>query len=122
MGFKFFKMSSKAAGGNKRRTFRKFSYRGIDLSRLLDLSQEQFVALLNARPRRKFKNRGLERKRAAVGLVGEKPQVVKTHLRNMIILPEMIGSVLGIYNGRHFNAVEIKPEMVGTFTGEYAIT
>ena len=30
----------------------------------------------------------------------EKPAVVKTHLRDMIIVPEMIGSVVGIYNGK----------------------
>ena len=38
----------------------------------------------------------------------EKPEVVKTHLRNMIILPEMIGSMVGVYNGKTFNQVEIK--------------
>lgn len=38
----------------------------------------------------------------------EKPDVVKTHLRNMIILPEMIGSMVGVYNGKTFNQVEIK--------------
>ena len=38
----------------------------------------------------------------------EKPAVVKTHLRNMIVVPEMIGSVVGIYNGKVFNQVEIK--------------
>lgn len=41
----------------------------------------------------------------------EKPDVVKTHLRNMIVLPEMIGSMVGVYNGKTFNQVEIK---VGT--------
>lgn len=35
-------------------------------------------------------------------------QVVKTHLRNMIIVPEMIGSIVGIYNGKSFNQVEVK--------------
>ena len=39
---------------------------------------------------------------------GEKPPVVKTHLRNMVIVPEMIGSMVGVYNGKQFNAVEIK--------------
>ena len=39
---------------------------------------------------------------------GEKPEVVKTHLRNMIIVPEMIGSQVGVYNGKVFNTVEIK--------------
>lgn len=41
----------------------------------------------------------------------EKPACVKTHLRNMIIVPEMIGSVVGIHQGKTFNQVEIK---VGT--------
>ena len=72
----------------------------------------------------------------------EKPAVVKTHLRDMIIVPEMIGSVVGIYNGKVclslcpvkgvwfsvsaalqvFNSVEIKPEMVGHYLGEFSVS
>lgn len=52
----------------------------------------------------------------------EKPAVVKTHLRNMIVVPEMIGSVIGIYNGKVFNTVEIRAEMVGHYLGEFSIT
>jgi small subunit ribosomal protein S15e len=51
---------------------------------------------------------------------GEKPSVVKTHLRNMIVVPEMIGSVVAIYNGKVFNQVEIKPEMVGHYLAEFS--
>jgi small subunit ribosomal protein S15e len=40
----------------------------------------------------------------------------------MVIVPEMIGSMIGVYNGKTFNQVEVKPEMVGTYTGEYSIT
>ena len=36
---------------------------------------------------------------------GEKPEPVRTHLRNMIIVPEMIGSMIGVYNGKTFNQV-----------------
>lgn len=50
----------------------------------------------------------------------EKPAVVKTHLRDMIIVPEMIGSVVGIYNGKVFNSVEIKPEMTGHYLAEFS--
>lgn len=39
---------------------------------------------------------------------GEKPDPVRTHLRDMVIVPEMIGSVIGVYNGKTFNQVEIK--------------
>ena len=50
---------------------------------------------------------------------GEKPAIVKTHLRNMVILPEMIGSVLAVYNGKVYNIVEIKPDMVGYYLGNF---
>merc|ERR1711943_91532 len=43
-------------------------------------------------------------------------------LENMITVPEMIGAIVGVYNGKVFNTVEIKPEMVGTYLAEYAIT
>ncbi|KAI5999595.1 40S ribosomal protein S15 [Pisolithus albus] len=121
-----------AAELKKKRTFRTFSYRGVELDKLLDLSNEESyhdTQLVHARARRKF-NRGL--KRRPMGLIkklrkakkeappNEKPAVVKTHLRDMIIVPEMIGSVIGIYNGKTFNTVEIKPEMTGHYLAEFS--
>jgi len=99
--------------------------------RLLDLSSEQLRDLVHARARRRF-NRGL--KRRPMGLIkklrkakseakpNEKPDLVKTHLRNMIVVPEMIGSVVGVYSGKEFNQVEIKPEMVGHYLAEFSIS
>lgn len=52
----------------------------------------------------------------------EKPELVRTHLRNMIVVPAMIGSCVGVYNGRTFNTVEIRPEMIGHYLGEFSIT
>lgn len=87
--------------------------------------------MVHSRARRRF-NRGLKRKPMALikklrkakkeAAVMEKPEVVKTHLRNMIIVPEMIGSVVGVYNGRSFTTVEIKADMVAMYLGEFAIT
>jgi len=48
----------------------------------------------------------IEQKSTAIA--GEKPDTVKTHLRDMIILPEMVGSQVGVYNGKTFTQVEIK--------------
>jgi small subunit ribosomal protein S15e len=99
--------------------------------RLLDLSSEQLRDVVHARARRRF-NRGLKRK--PMGLIkklrkakqeakpNEKPDLVKTHLRDMIVVPEMIGSVVGIYSGKEFNQVEIKPEMVGHYLAEFSIS
>ncbi|KAJ9083970.1 ribosomal protein S15 [Entomophthora muscae] len=112
----------------KKRSFRTYYYRGVELASLLDLSSEELIDLFHARARRRFQ-RGLKRKPMGLikklrkakkeALPNEKPDVVKTHLRNMIIVPEMIGSVVGIYNGKVFNQVEIKPEMVGHYLGEF---
>ena len=44
----------------KRRTFRKFTYRGVDLDQLLDMNNEQLMELFVCRIRRKF-SRGLKR-------------------------------------------------------------
>ena len=99
--------------------------------RLLDIPSNELLTILHARARRRF-NRGL--KRRPMGLIkklrkakqeakpNEKPDLVKTHLRDMIIVPEMIGSVVGVYSGKEFNQVEIKPEMVGFYLGEFSIS
>lgn len=115
----------------KKRAFRTYSYRGVELKNLLELSKEEFVSLVHCRARRCFK-RGVEqrarsllkrlRKSKLVATGEDKPEVVKTHLRDMIIIPEMIGTVIGIYNGKTFNQVEIKPEMIGHYLGEFSIT
>ena len=52
----------------------------------------------------------------------DKPEVVKTHLRDMIVIPEMIGSVVGVHNGKVFTTVEVKADMVGHYLGEFSIT
>merc|ERR1719454_433716 len=115
----------------KKRTFKKYSYRGIDLDKLLDMSNQDLMELFRSRQRRKF-SRGVGRKTVTLlkklreakreTAYGEKPVAVKTHLRNMVIVPEMIGSVVGVYNGKQYITVEIKPEMIGHYLAEFSIT
>ncbi|GFN88639.1 40S ribosomal protein s15 [Plakobranchus ocellatus] len=64
----------------------------------------------------------VEGSQATTSIIAKQIMVVKTHLRDMIIVPEMIGSIVGVYNGKTFNQVEIKPEMVGHYLGEFSIT
>merc|ERR1712117_848662 len=122
---------SEAAELKKKRIFRKYTYRGVDLDQLLDMNNEGPMELFTCRIRRKF-TRGIKRKPMALIKklrkkkkecpVNEKPDVVKTHLRNMIVVPEMTGSIVGVYNGKVFTQVEIKPEMIGHYLGEFSIT
>jgi small subunit ribosomal protein S19 len=47
---------------------------------------------------------------------------LKTHLRDMIILPDMVGLNFRVHNGKEFAPVSVRSEMVGHYLGEYAIT
>ncbi|VAH09065.1 unnamed protein product [Triticum turgidum subsp. durum] len=120
-----------AAGQPNKRTFRKFTYRGVDLDALLDMSTDDLVQLLPARGRRRFQW-GLKRRPLALirklrkakreAPAGEKPAPVKTYVRDMIIIPEMIGSQIAVYNGKYFVINEIKPEMIGHHLAEFSIS
>ena len=115
----------------KKRKFHKFTFRGIELEKLLDLSKEELLGVVHSRARRRMQ-RGLTTKpmnlikklRAAKAACGplDRPKVIKTHLRNMIVVPEMIGSMVAVYNGKEFNMVDIKAECVGFYLGDFSIT
>lgn len=121
------------AVATKKRTFKKFSFRGFNVEALLSMSNFDLAQLFNARVRRRF-YRGLKKKplvlikklrkakKEASVENKKKPEAVKTHLRNMIIVPEMIGSVVGVHNGKTFNEIMIKPEMIGHYLAEFSLT
>jgi small subunit ribosomal protein S19 len=109
---------------------KEFTYRGYTLNQLQNLSMDEFINLLPSRQRRSFQ-RGLtpeqrillEKIREAKEALRKGSSVkVKTHVRDMIILPEMVGITIFVHNGKEFVAVEIKPEMIGHYLGEFAIT
>jgi len=114
--------------GKKRAPFRRYYYRGIEVPKLLDLTHAELLKLFHARIRRRFKNgtisnKLLKRLRKAKKDAGEgRPATIKTHLRNFIIVPEMVGSIIGVYNGQVFTQVEIKADMIGHYLGEFSIS
>eukprot|EP00485_Elphidium_margaritaceum_P004085 CAMPEP_0202689264 /NCGR_PEP_ID=MMETSP1385-20130828/4563_1 /ASSEMBLY_ACC=CAM_ASM_000861 /TAXON_ID=933848 /ORGANISM="Elphidium margaritaceum" /LENGTH=165 /DNA_ID=CAMNT_0049344375 /DNA_START=117 /DNA_END=614 /DNA_ORIENTATION=- len=123
---------AKLAELKKKRKFKKYYYRGVEVEKLLDLAHGELLKLVTARARRRFK-RGLKdkpksfiqrlrkAKKQVAGTI-KKPQIIKTHLRSMIIVPEMVASQIGVYNGKGYILVEVKPDMIGHYLGEYAIT
>ncbi|KAI3382707.1 hypothetical protein SNEBB_006902 [Seison nebaliae] len=117
------------------RKFRRYTYRGIDIENLLNYSSDQMSDLFTSRLRRRIKrSESRPKNRVHEGLLKrlrkakqecpelEKPKCIKTHLRDMIVFPEMVGSVVGVHNGKTFNKVEVKPDMVGHYLGEFSIT
>jgi small subunit ribosomal protein S19 len=61
------------------------------------------------------------RKDKKTGAIGSE-KIVKTHCRDSIILPEMVGMTIHVHNGKEFVPVEITPQKIGHLLGEYAIT
>jgi len=109
---------------------REFAYRGYTLNQLQGMSMDEFINLLPSRQRRSL-HRGLtpeqrilleKIRKAKESLRKGSSKVVKTHVRDIIILPEMVGTAILVHNGKDFVSVEIKPEMIGHYLGEFAVT
>ncbi|MEM4397218.1 MAG: ribosomal protein S19 family protein, partial [Candidatus Woesearchaeota archaeon] len=47
---------------------------------------------------------------------------IKTHARDMVIIPEMLGKTIKVYNGKEYVPVIITEEMLGHFLGEFSLT
>jgi len=103
---------------------RKFNYRGRTVEELRAMTPEEFLALLTARARR-FVKRGDRRYKLLVTRVkraAASNKVVKTHIREAVIIPEWLGMRFGVHNGKEFKSVEITPEKLGHRLGDFAHT
>jgi len=100
---------------------KEFSYRGHTLEELKKMSTEEIIKLLPSRGRRAFR-RGLNEEQRKVLENIRKKDFVKTHRRDVIILPDFVGKRIAIHMGNKFKEVEIKPEMIGHYLGEFALT
>jgi len=108
----------------------RFLYKGYDLKALTEMSMEDLIKIFPARARRSLK-RGLKPDQAPLiekirklkrDSKTSQPPKLRTHSRDLIILPEMVGLTINVHNGKEFVPIEVKPEMIGHYLGEYAIT
>jgi small subunit ribosomal protein S19 len=100
-----------------------FSFRGKSLEELKQMRIEEFARLLTARERRTLKRGMSENQKKLLEGIRKNPEKFhKTHIREMIILPEMVGTKLGVFNGKEWVNVVISPGMVGRRLGEFSIS
>ena len=69
----------------------------------------------------RFLKRLMEAKKKCT-VAGEKPKPIKTHLRDCIVLPQMVQGIINIHTGNKFGSIEVKPEMIGYYLGEFAMS
>jgi small subunit ribosomal protein S19 len=101
---------------------KEMKYRGKTLEELQSMGYAELAKFLPARARRTL-NRGLtekQKKLLAKIKVSKKP--VRTHCRDMLILPEMIDKSLMIYSGNKYTQINLNIEMVGRYLGEFVLT
>lgn len=113
----------KRAGMIGARRKREFTYRGYTLEELQEMTLSELLPLLPARARRSYQ-RGLNKEQQSFmdRLRSEKKDILKTHRREIIILPEFVGRKIAVYNGKEYKVIEIIPEMIGHYLGEFALT
>jgi len=101
---------------------KEFTYRGKNLEELKKLSIEQFAELIPARERRSLKRGLTDQQKILLKKIRNKEQNIKTHCRNMIILPEMVNLALDVHDGKNFIKIRITAEMLGHRVGEFVLT
>jgi len=101
---------------------KEFTYRGKGIEELKNMSLNELASLLPARQRRSLKRGLTEQQKILLSRIKKNKVNLKTHCRDMVILPEMIGKTIKVYNGKEFAPVIIVDEMIGHCLGEYALT
>ncbi|TFF88627.1 MAG: 30S ribosomal protein S19 [Promethearchaeota archaeon] len=109
---------------------KKFTYRGYEVKELQTMSMDEFIKIIPARQRRSLlrglpnrQKKFLEKlRRARRALKKGKKIVIRTHNRDSIITPEMIGVTIAVHNGIEFLEFTVSPNHIGHYLGEFAPT
>ena len=101
---------------------KEFVFRGKRIEELVKLSIKEFASLLDSRKRRSLLRGLTEQQKILLEKVKKQDKNIRTHCRDMIILPEMININIRVHNGKEFVMLKIMPEMIGHFLGEFVLT
>ncbi len=103
---------------------KEFTYRGLSVDEMKEMTVDDFIAYLPARKRRSLQ-RGMTREQHNLlqrAKNADDGDVIRTHLRDMVVLPPFFDREFAVHNGTEFVRVKIQPEMVGHYLGEFAMT
>lgn len=106
---------------------KQFTFKGKTIEELKTMDLKEFIELVQSRQKRSLK-RGftdtqkklLEKVKKAKQGIYKKP--IKTHSRDMIVIPELLDQIIHVHTGKEFVPIKIIPEMLGKFLGELTLT
>jgi small subunit ribosomal protein S19 len=99
-----------------------FTYRGKSITELKEMGLNEFAELLPSKQRRLIKRGFTQAQKIFLEKLTENKREYKTHCRSMVIIPQMVGKTIKIYNGKEFVPVLITEEMLGHNLGEFSLT
>jgi small subunit ribosomal protein S19 len=99
-----------------------FTYQGYTIEELQEMSLEELMPLLPARARRSLRRGPTVQQEKLLEKLKKTDGVVRTHRRDMVILPSFVGRKIAVHHGNGFKEITIVPEMIGCFLGEFALT
>ncbi len=98
-----------------------FTYRGKTLEELQKLTEKELSLLLPSKQRRKIKRGFSDSMRKLWKKIEAKDQV-KTHARDMLVMPSMVGKTIKIHTGKEWIPVMLEADMIGSYFGELTLT
>lgn len=101
---------------------KQYTYRGKTFEEIQKLGLDEFAKMIPARERRTLKRGLTEQQKKIIKSLKEGKNNIKTHARDMIILPEMIGKTFRIHNGKEWTNVMLEKETLGHRLGELSLT
>jgi len=106
---------------------REFTYRGRNLEELKAMDVKDFAKIVPARQRRSLERGFTEmQKRLLIKIKkvreGKYKKPIKTHCRDMVVVPEMLGLLIHVHAGKAFVPIEILPDMLGHYISEFTLT
>ena len=101
---------------------KEFSYHGKSLEDLQAMSVKEVAKIIPSRSRRKIERGLTEAEKLLLNSLESSSKPVKTHCRDMIVLPVMFGKTIKVHTGKEFQDVIVEPEMIGCRLGEFALS
>ncbi|MBU0470439.1 MAG: 30S ribosomal protein S19 [Nanoarchaeota archaeon] len=101
---------------------KEFKWLGKTEEEIKELDLKEFAELVPSRARRSLKRGYTENQKALMKRIEAGEKNIKTHCRNMIIVPKMLGVTLRVYNGKEFMILSIEASMLGHYLGEFSHT
>lgn len=106
---------------------KEFAYRGVPHGELEAMPMGRLFGLFTARQRRSLTRGITDNKRKLIEEVkaaraGKSEAPIKTHVRDLIVLPYMVGVTVNVFSGKEFVPVTVSEEMIGHYLGEYVVT